>query len=465
MSRARACGGFNGAIARHVSDERGTVVLIFALTFFILVGTVGGAVDYARWQHARSQVQSAVDAAVLAAGRTYQMTMSETDAIGAATQYFNNVGADTFVRGQPSFTMMESGTAVSGIFDGTVRTSFLAVMGIAELPVYVKSEAVMAAGGNSETNIEISMVLDITGSMSGQKILDMQAAAKDLVDIVVWDDQSQYTSKIALAPFARRVNVGDDVKKSVTGLPDKSFGAGLLKPISCVTERTGSEEFTDAAPNSSADWIGAYTGDSGSVALRNPANYSEDGACANPTSNQRIMPLTSDKPALKSRIDAFTADGSTAGALGTAWGWYLISPNWSSIWGGASQPGPYSDLTTLGPNGQPKLKKYVILMSDGVFNTYAGVQHSDGSDEAVTISGKATQLCSGIKATGVKVYSVGFALGGSQLAIDTLKACASREPSDPADQPSYFYNASTGEELRQAFREIALQIATLRLRS
>lgn len=464
MSRARAVGGFNGAIARHVSDERGTVVLIFALSFFILVGTVGGAVDYARWQHSRSQVQSAVDASVLAAGRTFQMTSSETEAIAAATQYFNNIGAETYARGQPSFTMMEGGTAFSGIFDGAVRTSFLGVMGIAELPVYVKSEAVISAGGNSETNIEISMVLDITGSMSGQKIADMQAAAKDLVDIVVWDDQSQYTSKVALAPFARRVNVGDYMK-SVSGLPDKSFGAGLVKPITCVTERTGSEEFTDAAPNSSADWISAYTGDSGSTALRNPANYSDDGTCANPSSNQQIMPLTSDKSALKSRIDAFTADGSTAGALGTAWGWYLISPKWSTVWTGSSQPAPYSDLTAMGPTGQPKLKKYVILMTDGVFNTYAGVQNWDGSTEAVTISGKATQLCSGIKAAGVKVYSVGFALGGSQLAIDTLKSCASREASDPADQPSYFYNASTGEELRQAFREIALQIATLRLRS
>ena len=51
-------------------------------------------------------------------------------------------------------------------------------------------------------------MLDTTGSMSGQKILDLKAAAKDLVDIVVWDDQSQYTSKIAIAPFSAHVNVG-----------------------------------------------------------------------------------------------------------------------------------------------------------------------------------------------------------------------------------------------------------------
>ena len=44
-----------------------------------------------------------------------------------------------------------------------------------------------------------------------------------------------------------------------------------------------------------------------------------------------IMPMTKDKTALKARIDKLTTGGSTAGHMGTAWAYYLLSPKWNSI--------------------------------------------------------------------------------------------------------------------------------------
>ena len=49
------------------------------------------------------------------------------------------------------------------------------------------------------------------------KIDALKPAAKDLVDIVIWNDQSQYTSRIALAPFAEAVNVGTTLAPLVRG--------------------------------------------------------------------------------------------------------------------------------------------------------------------------------------------------------------------------------------------------------
>jgi hypothetical protein len=49
------------------------------------------------------------------------------------------------------------------------------------------------------------------------KIDAAKSAAKDLVDIVIWNDQSQYTSRIALAPFAEAVNVGTTLAPLVRG--------------------------------------------------------------------------------------------------------------------------------------------------------------------------------------------------------------------------------------------------------
>ncbi len=66
----------------------------------------------------------------------------------------------------------------------------------------------LAVGGNAELNLEVSMMLDITGSMGdGTKLADMKSAATDLVNIVVWADQSEYTSRIAIVPFAYDVRL------------------------------------------------------------------------------------------------------------------------------------------------------------------------------------------------------------------------------------------------------------------
>jgi hypothetical protein len=178
----------------------------------------------------------------------------------------------------------------------------------------------------------------------------------------------------------------------------------------------------------------------------------------------KIMPLTSNKDALKARVEELPAAGSTAGVLGTAWAWYMLSPRWSAIWQGNNLPAPYSDITTLGTKGQPKLQKVAVLMTDGIYNTYGGHNYGDGSAESVTISNKAVTLCNNMKAAGIKVYTIGFQLGGDQLATNTLKSCASRTDDDPVDSPSFFYSADSGEELRGAFRQIALQLSTLRIR-
>ena len=64
------------------------------------------------------------------------------------------------------------------------------------------------------------MVLDLSGSMSGQKLTDLKNAAKDLVDLIVQPVQTPYYSKVALVPWSYSVNPGsylNSVRGSVTG--------------------------------------------------------------------------------------------------------------------------------------------------------------------------------------------------------------------------------------------------------
>ena len=220
-------------------------------------------------------------------------------------------------------------------------------------------------------------------------------------------------------------------------------GINSFAASNCVSERTTSA-FTDAAPNTT----------------RLGFNYASSG---NGCIDKQIVPLTANKATLKSLVNGLVAEGSTAGHLGLAWGWYMISPSFGYLWPSASQPAAY---------GRTNLLKAVVFMTDGDFNT----PYCDGviSADALTGSGatsdhincnapngasryQAEQLCTAIKAPANKtvLFTVGFDLASNSAALSFLEDCASG--------PEYFYQADTGADLTQAFRSIAQSLSDLRI--
>ena len=132
-----------------------------------------------------------------------------------------------------------------------------------------------------------------------------------------------------------------------------------------MTERIGADAYTDAAPAGTSTYVGkGYFGTNTDTSC-GVANYTD-------TEVNSIFPLTNDTTTLKRRIDKLTTAGSTAGQLGTAWAWYLLSPKWNTVLQQAfptsNAAAPYSDLTTLNSKGQPKLRKIAVLMTDGDYN-------------------------------------------------------------------------------------------------
>lgn len=405
---------------RFADNRSGAIAILFGFVITIIVSLVGGAVDYARWLAAKAETVNAMDAAVLAGGRALQLGKSNTEAAAIAQNYYNQNKSKRLDTDSVVFAVEGNGTEVVANSTGsTVKTPLLSIAGVPQLNVTVSARSVVSAGANSGSHVEISLMLDTTGSMAwssssgGSKMSHLKLAAKDLVDIVIWDDQSQFTSRVALAPFATHVNVGD-YKQLVTDTNKK-----------CVRERTGVNRYTDEAPSAANGYF----------------TKKDNGGCG-----KRVRPLTSNKDQLKTWIDQLPSSGATAGHLGTAWSWYLLSPKWSSIWTGSNQPKPYSMLTQLNPDGQPLLRKIAVLMTDGEFNTeYSG-------DSSTT---QARAICANMKNAGIEVYSVGFEITAGGEADTTMMHCAS--------SADHYYNAGDGDELRQAFRDIALKISTLRI--
>ena len=452
------------SVARFQSDTSGATAIVFGIMALIMMTFVGIGLDFARWSNARNQTIAALDAAVLAAGRALQTNGGNTaDALAVAKQYYTQgtqnrlkLKTDTV-----SFTVGDSGTSISAIGQATIATPLLALMNIKTLPVVTLSAAnsptaKLSVGDNAKTNIEMSMILDMSGSMNeGTKLPDLKLAAQDLVDIIVWQNQSKYTSKVALVPYATAVNAGvyaDAARGSPILGGCKTLGClmqSLVNPYglpllyslsSCVTERTGAHAYKDTDPKTAP--VGP--------------NYP---SLNNPCSTQAVTPLTNNKDTLTSAIKGLKAGGSTAGQVGVAWGWYMLSPKWADVWPSASEPAAY---------GLSDVKKIAVLMSDGEYNSSycKGVISQDSTNGSGSILDKincnasngnaydqSEKMCAAMKQAGVTVYTVGFNLINSADAVDLMNNCAST--------PNSFYNASNGEELRQAFRDIALKVSKL----
>jgi hypothetical protein len=449
----------------------------------------------------------------------------------AKSFYLKNITGRVPVKSDTvEFITADNNSAITITGAASIRTTFLNVVGFTELPLVSPASSTMPKASfrstlSGSSNIEISLMLDLTGSMcddgkgpcdSGTKLSGLRTAAADLVNIVVQDTQSPYTSKVGLVPFSTRIRVepgnGDgSLMKKLTNLDprwtgwnyDCIGGTGTeggessgtwncpryesvhkvnWQIMPCVSERTyngasviaSRMDYTDDAPGP-GKWLNAHAGDrmpffydSSDTANTtdtgqtpgSPAsqwNYDQPGGwCEDAPEENVVAPLSSDKTALQTKIGAFTAAGATGGANATAWAWYLLSPKWSSIWTGTSTPGSYADVAARQPNGAPVLRKVAVLMTDGAFNAFRTAKEQD----ATVISNHAKQLCTNMKAQGIEIFTVGFALdkltaAERPLAEDMLKSCGT--------DLSHFYSSLTVPELQAAFRDIALKVTPVRL--
>ncbi|MGF1629620.1 MAG: pilus assembly protein TadG-related protein [Kiloniellaceae bacterium] len=442
--------------ARLPGDARGNVALMFGFCAIGLVGGVGIAIDTSVAYNVKSRLGAAVDAAALAGARAFANPNRDAD----IANFFDANFPDDYMRSvlQPLEIVEDNeNRTITVTARATIPTFFMSVLGTDSTDISATAQATL-----SSRDVEVALVLDVTGSMQ----YDMDAlrdAANELVDIVVQDQQEPFYSKVALIPYSAAVNVGD-YAESLRGTYTNNTcteptcryfrffaynGTWATHEIStCVTERPGPDLSTDAAPN---------------LAPLGRAHLGTGNRCL----AHQILPLSSNKTELHNRINALTHGGSTAGHIGVAWGWYMISPNFGYLWPAESQPKQYGEIHL----GQ-KVMKVVIIMTDGEFNTiyHSGViaKNSTGGGASGSSAEKINQnatngssfsqaatLCTNMKAEGVIVYTVGFANASTGAAATFVTNCAT--------DAGHVYLPSTGTELKQAFRDIAVQVSNLRI--
>lgn len=439
-------------LADFARRRDGVVALLFALLLPVLLAFMLGLIDYTRASTTQMALQTNLDAAALYIARSNATTQADVTAMGKRMMDANVENLKHGKVASYSFTLT-SDQRVVATAEATVPVTIASLLGKSQVPVEAAAEVT-----RNSNSVEVGLALDITGSMAGQKLTDLKAAAKSLIDLVVKDQQTPYYSKVALVPYSMGVNAGtyaNQVRGTYSSGTSTSPGRQkysftnadgdpntVFTITTCVTERLGAQAYSDASPT------GAFVG----------RHYTRDGKC----SVSSLIPLTSNRTTLKNTVEGFTANGPTAGHIGLAWGWYMISPNFASLFSGEGKPAAYNTRDLL---------KVVVLMTDGLFNTpyCKGVVSKDSKDdnsiskedrnncnaENGSSSSQASTLCTNMKTAGVIVYTVGFAVGSNTDVKTMLTNCAT--------SANHVYFPASGAALKDAFTAIGQEINSLRI--
>ncbi len=219
-----------GFLQRGARDERGVAAVFFAVSLLLLVPLTLGLVDVYMSTTQRGQLQDALDSATLYVARS-----TETDAAKIKTMGYGVLMANL---------KLMSGQTVAAydfqLVDGRKVVSSASITPPGFSPAIWDQQNLKATSEvtRNSVNLEVAIILDTTGSMSGQ-MSNLKQAAKDLVDIVVNDVQTPYYSKAALVPYAVGVNMGS-YANAARGAPRSATAiTGMTKTNPIVVTSNG----------------------------------------------------------------------------------------------------------------------------------------------------------------------------------------------------------------------------------
>lgn len=415
---------------RFRRDERGNVLVMTAFLLVPLIGIAGITVDYSRASNTRQALSAAIDAAALMAARDAQkLTDDEL-----------RKRIDAWIRDNLPDSAKSEFTTATVVIDraarmikieanGDVPTTISRVLGTQSLSVASNSQSTW--GTNT---IELALVLDNTGSMAKlEKMTNLKAAAKDLINIMKAAATNPDQIRISIVPFNTQVRVPRSFKDEAWLRHD------MTRKVNC--DRWGNNCTTQTL--SKASWAK----NEGCVIDRDKTNDVGDGGSysiieqqypaywCSQTSLVEIMPLTSDWAALTSRVENMSSAGATNVTIGAVWGWATLSTG-----------APYSEAK---PATEPRLRKYMILLTDGdnTQNRWDG----NGQDHSSAVDDRTKIACSNIKAAGIDLYTIRVIAGNASL----LKECASK--------PEMYYDVQDAAQLSPIFKQIANEISAVRL--
>ncbi|MCR8723677.1 pilus assembly protein TadG-related protein [Frigidibacter sp. ROC022] len=359
-----------GARRRFARDEAGSFTILNLFLLMTVMMVAGIAVDAIRFEAKRARLQNTLDRAILAAADMGQ-TLTPAQVVQS---YFDKAGLSEYYAEPQSSSGFNSKT-VSATATGTLDTFFMSMFGIDTL-----SPVASGTAEESISDIEISLVLDVSGSMGEPiyeyvtyysrrygsrtyrqntgttKLESLQNAAKEFVDTIYASTVDARTS-MSIIPYNMQVNAGPDLLAHYTLTNQNTTNY-------CVDFST--EDFSNTAVSTTST---LYRSDVFDYYYRTMPP-SMNGICPD-TTYSRILVLADDPEVLKDKIDALQSGGNTSIEIGMKWGTALLDPSAQPAVSGMIADGKVSSSFEGRPFSYTNsdTMKVIVVMTDGINTT------------------------------------------------------------------------------------------------
>ncbi|MDO9526287.1 MAG: pilus assembly protein TadG-related protein [Gemmobacter sp.] len=366
--------------ARFRGAEDGGI-LIFALVVLMLMLFTGGmAVDVMRYEAERSRITDTADRAALAGASMRQ----EIEPSVVVQDYFDRADLSANL----SSVTVDEGMNYRNVAVTTniaVDTYFMRLMRDTLRPqpsgtgkIERLSSNGISAAEERRTNVEISMVLDISGSMvaSGtSRMENLRVAADEFIEKVLEDDTENRVS-ISLVPYNGQIMLPTQLmakynvdsanspasNMNCLDLNPSSYGTIPISRTATLLQSTWADSFSPTYTNSHLD--NPATPANSYVAAQSP--NSGNIWCNSRTAN-RMRLFSNNASGLRGDVQNYEAIGATSIDAGLKWGAMLLDP--------ASRP-MIAELASQGvvpahfanrplEYNDPEVLKVIILLTDG----------------------------------------------------------------------------------------------------
>jgi Flp pilus assembly protein TadG len=451
------------AFSRLIADIKGSVVPVAAVMLIALAPMTGLAVDFVYAANARTALQEAVDAALLAVARENPDNQGDIDQI--ANRFFRANLDDRYDLANLTVTVnREEDGAYTGTAAGDVPLWFGGFFGQDQMRTAVDGSVRV-----NLTDLEVVLALDTTGSMLGSKLSALKTAATGFVDTMMTGDNV----RTGIVPFARYVNIGlsnrnepgfnipADTRACRMEWRNENYNCRNCRstprtgvcyndgtPYTCTWTETRCDCDTRRVEREVCD-IQKWHGCVGS--RDEPRNSTDEDATVNKipgllnrSCGAALTRLTNDATTLRRAVNNLTATGET-----------YIPSGLSMAWATLSHRVPFTQGSDPSIPSNRNLLRAIVLMTDGA-NTASKrpsqPDHEGNNAGAANIL--ATQLCNNIKADNVILFTVSFDVSDANIR-SLLRGCAT--------SPGYAFEADNAAELQSAFDRIANALSRLRL--
>ncbi|OIQ29833.1 MAG: hypothetical protein BM562_10585 [Alphaproteobacteria bacterium MedPE-SWcel] len=346
--------GFRAAGARFRADESGVLEKPMIATLLCMLAVGGIGMDLVRLERDRTELQYTLDRAVLAAADLDQPLTPAA----VVQDYMAKAGLDRYYK-TPFAEVTPTSRRVTATVDADFETYWMKIASYEKpLPLKASATAVESIG-----NVEISLVLDVSGSMGrNSRLRNLKTAAKEFVQTMD-DNTEDGKMTISIVPYSTQVSMPASVLEQLPVSDEHSYSH-------CIN--FDSDDYSTTAMSMVDEYERTmHFSIWGSSDYRNHSDLVRQATCASHTNNpeRTALLLEDDVDTLQDYIDAFEASENTSIDVGMKWGVALLDPSMqpvvSTLTSGAdpeidaqyaSRPVNYSDHETL---------KVIVLMTDG----------------------------------------------------------------------------------------------------